>query len=135
MLTNSCLVRNVQDTLPTMGILKDERLTCRICLESINRDGLQLGCCCKGDLALAHKNCAIKWFSIRRNGLCEVCSDKAKNLDSLIVLSDFSSNRWDAEDVFYDVDYNGSWRDLAALFLNGALTSFWQWLRDLSEFP
>ncbi|PSS34609.1 E3 ubiquitin-protein like [Actinidia chinensis var. chinensis] len=46
---------------------------CRIChlsLDSTNPEsgiGIELGCSCKDDLAVAHKNCAEAWFKIKGN--------------------------------------------------------------------
>ncbi|XP_074287244.1 uncharacterized protein LOC141612381 isoform X2 [Silene latifolia] len=42
---------------------------CRICHMSLLENGLaiELGCCCKDDLAVAHQHCANTWFKIRGN--------------------------------------------------------------------
>ncbi|EYU26631.1 hypothetical protein MIMGU_mgv1a015086mg [Erythranthe guttata] len=63
---------------------------CRIChmslvscsspAGSVSRVGIELGCCCKDDLAAAHRHCAETWFKIKGNKICEICNSTAQNV-------------------------------------------------------
>ncbi|XP_008804711.2 uncharacterized protein LOC103717917 isoform X2 [Phoenix dactylifera] len=62
-------------------ILEEEAI-CRICFLDFKdgRQVLKMECSCKGELALAHEECAVKWFSIKGNKTCDICKQDVKNL-------------------------------------------------------
>ncbi|KAF8085290.1 hypothetical protein N665_0672s0006 [Sinapis alba] len=56
---------------------------CRICHLGVETSGggaMELGCSCKEDLAIAHRQCAETWFKIKGDKICEICQSVAKNV-------------------------------------------------------
>ncbi|KAG7569577.1 Zinc finger RING-CH-type [Arabidopsis thaliana x Arabidopsis arenosa] len=56
---------------------------CRIChmgVETSGGGGIELGCSCKDDLAVAHRQCAETWFKIKGDKICEICQSVARNV-------------------------------------------------------
>uniref|UniRef100_A0A7N0R8P7 RING-CH-type domain-containing protein n=1 Tax=Kalanchoe fedtschenkoi TaxID=63787 RepID=A0A7N0R8P7_KALFE len=63
--------------------LPEEEAICRICFVELcvaGRQTLKLECSCRGELALAHQDCAVKWFSVKGNQTCDVCNQQVQNL-------------------------------------------------------
>lgn len=57
---------------------------CLICLDAVPaEEAFYLECNCKGDMALRHKACAVKWFSLKGNTTCDVCKHPVTNLPPL----------------------------------------------------
>ncbi|CAH2058865.1 unnamed protein product [Thlaspi arvense] len=56
---------------------------CRIChlgVETSGEGAIELGCSCKDDLAVAHRQCAETWFKIKGDKICEICQSVARNV-------------------------------------------------------
>ncbi|PSC71193.1 zinc finger family [Micractinium conductrix] len=60
--------------------------TCLICLEEfrqeefINGSALRLECNCRGDLALRHRDCVMKWVQVKGSNVCELCKAEIRNI-------------------------------------------------------
>ena len=76
--------------------IPEEEAVCRICMEDLTGEygeTFKMECSCRGELALAHKECALKWFSIKGNRTCDVCGQEVSNLPVTVVRKANESGR------------------------------------------
>ncbi|KAJ1701744.1 hypothetical protein LUZ63_001523 [Rhynchospora breviuscula] len=112
--------------------IPEEEAVCRICLTELsegNDSTLRLECLCKGEMALAHKECAIKWFSIKGNSDCEVCKHEVKNLPVTLLriqnTSARNANTRTAGRTHQDIYYQYStWQGMPILVIVSMLAYF-----------
>ena len=46
-------------------------------------EAIQLECDCRGDLALRHNSCAVKWARVKGDNVCDICKQPIKNLPAI----------------------------------------------------
>lgn len=48
--------------------------------EFVNGSALRLECNCRGDLALRHRECVMKWVQVKGSNVCELCKAEIRNI-------------------------------------------------------
>ncbi|GKB66212.1 zinc finger, RING-CH-type, zinc finger, RING/FYVE/PHD-type containing protein [Tanacetum coccineum] len=113
--------------------IPEEEAVCRICFVELCEGGetLKMECSCKGELALAHQECAIKWFTIKGNNKCDVCHQDVRNLSvTLLRVQSSARNRNSAAFRANDLEINGYgdlyrvWQEVPILVIVSMLAYF-----------
>ncbi|KAL6967270.1 hypothetical protein U1Q18_033074 [Sarracenia purpurea var. burkii] len=108
--------------------IPEEEAVCRICLVELCEGGetLKMECSCKGELALAHQECAVKWFSIKGNKTCEVCKQEVQNLPVTLLRIRSVRNRNTGANRSLQMDINGYrvWQEVPILVIVSMLSYF-----------
>ncbi|KAL0736706.1 hypothetical protein Bca4012_012916 [Brassica carinata] len=101
----------------------EEEAVCRICMVELGEDSeaFKMECMCKGELALAHKECTIKWFTIKGNITCDVCKQDVKNLPVTLLRVDDPHE--DPSSEAEDTEIN-EWQDVPILVVVSTLAYF-----------
>ncbi|KAL6566744.1 hypothetical protein OROMI_015148 [Orobanche minor] len=112
--------------------IPEEEAVCRICLIDLCEGGetLKLECSCKGELALAHQECAVKWFAIKGNKTCDVCKQEVRNLPVTLLRIQSVANRDSRPTNSTEMEINGYrevimvWQELPILVIVSMLAYF-----------
>ncbi|PWA51944.1 zinc finger, RING-CH-type, Zinc finger, RING/FYVE/PHD-type [Artemisia annua] len=109
--------------------IAEEEAVCRICMVELQEgaeDTLKMECNCKGELALAHQECAIKWFSIKGNKTCEVCKQDVMNLPVTLLRIPRSQSRMRGNGAMLQNDSPTYrvWQDVPVLVIVSMLAYF-----------
>ncbi|PHT35162.1 hypothetical protein CQW23_26962 [Capsicum baccatum] len=108
--------------------IPEEEAVCRICLVELCEGGetLKMECSCKGELALAHQECALKWFSIKGNKTCDVCKQEVKNLPVTLLRMQSVRNANAGSNRLRHLEINGYrvWQEVPILVIVSMLAYF-----------
>lgn len=107
--------------------IPEEEAVCRICLDILNEGGetFKMECMCKGELALAHKECTMKWFGIKGNRTCDVCGQEVQNLPvTLVRRAPENTDAWQQSQVAQPGGIERVWQDVPVLVMISMLGYF-----------
>ncbi|XP_007016719.2 PREDICTED: uncharacterized protein LOC18590865 isoform X1 [Theobroma cacao] len=108
--------------------IPEEEAVCRICMVELCEGGetLKMECSCKGELALAHKDCAVKWFTIKGNKTCDVCKQEVQNLPVTLlrIQSMRARNAGTSRGLQADVHGYRIWQEVPVLVIVSMLAYF-----------
>lgn len=77
---------------------------CLICLEPLrpedfeNGEAMTLECKCRGETALRHRSCAMKWVQVKGDLVCDICRSPIGNLPPPPPRSDTADNSEEMDD-------------------------------------
>jgi len=112
------------------GEIPEEEAVCRICMDSLTEEYgeiLKMECSCRGEMALAHKECAFKWFGIKGNRTCEVCSQEVQNIPVTVVRLPSNTDRLrrtPPEQLLRNHNLRRNWQDVPVLIMINVLAYF-----------
>ncbi|XP_021728335.1 uncharacterized protein LOC110695404 [Chenopodium quinoa] len=108
--------------------IPEEDAVCRICLVELCEGGetLKMECSCKGELALAHQECAVKWFSIKGNKTCDVCKQDVQNLPVTLlrIQSTRAANAATTRAQMININDYRAWQEVPVLVIVSMLAYF-----------
>lgn len=107
--------------------IPEEEAVCRICLIVLGEgsDTLKMECSCKGELALAHQECAVKWFRVKGNRTCEVCKQEVLNLPvTLFRVQNSQALGSQGQTQHSEVPRHRVWQDVPVLVIVSMLAYF-----------
>uniref|UniRef100_A0A7N0TA30 RING-CH-type domain-containing protein n=1 Tax=Kalanchoe fedtschenkoi TaxID=63787 RepID=A0A7N0TA30_KALFE len=106
--------------------IPEDEAVCRICLVELCEGGqtFKMECSCKGELALAHQECAIKWFSIKGNKTCDVCKQEVTNLPVTLLRMQSVRTHGFSGGTADEIDGHRVWQEVPILVVVSMLAYF-----------